>query len=345
MIGYRFAKFDPMTYVLHYRKGRIVREGKGLSFWYYQPNSSIVAIPLSSVDVPFIFEESTSDYQKITIQGQLSFRVSDPERLAELLDFTVNGQGKYRTDDPLQLPQRLVNEAQSSLAAGMEELGLRDSLRAHQQMETWIRDGLTLSEGVQLLGLSILNVNVLSIRPQPDMARTLEAETRELLLQEADEAIYARRRFSVEQERSIKETELNTEIAVEEKKKAIAAKKMEAQLEEAAKKRELREMAINADVSVERQRRELVEIKTTNAKSLADAEAYRLEKSLVHFADMDWRKIAILQGHSDPQQFLAIALTELAENLPEIGTINIAPDWADKLQHILQVGPGQNQRT
>ena len=49
----------------------------------------------------------------------------------------------------------------------------------------------------------------------------------EALQQEADEAIYARRKFAVEQERTIKETELNTEVAVEEKQKQIAQKKME----------------------------------------------------------------------------------------------------------------------
>ena len=49
----------------------------------------------------------------------------------------------------------------------------------------------------------------------------LEAETREKILKESDDAIYLRRNSSVEQERKIKENELNTEIAVENKKKQI----------------------------------------------------------------------------------------------------------------------------
>ena len=59
------------------------------------------------------------------------------------------------------------------------------------------------------------------------MARALEAQTRESLQKEADQAVYERRNFAVEQERIIKESELNTEIAVEEKQKQIVEKKME----------------------------------------------------------------------------------------------------------------------
>ena len=42
---------------------------------------------------------------------------------------------------------------------------------------------------------------------------------------------YERRNFAVEQERKIKESELNTEIAVEEKQKQIDEKRMEADVQ------------------------------------------------------------------------------------------------------------------
>ena len=46
-------------------------------------------------------------------------------------------------------------------------------------------------------------------------------------------------KFAVEQERTIKESELNTEIAVEEKKKQIAEKKMEAEVQKAENNRKV----------------------------------------------------------------------------------------------------------
>ena len=90
MLGIRFIRFDAMTYVIHYKKGEIVREGRSLSFWYFAPNSSIVAIPIGSDDAPFIFEETTADFQTVTVQGQITYKIQDPKQLADLLDFTVD---------------------------------------------------------------------------------------------------------------------------------------------------------------------------------------------------------------------------------------------------------------
>jgi hypothetical protein len=58
------------------------------------------------------------------------------------------------------------------------------------------------------------------------------------LQQEADQAIYERRNFAVEQERKIKETELNTELQLRKKTKQITEKKMESEVIKAENDRE-----------------------------------------------------------------------------------------------------------
>jgi len=108
-----FMKVPPTTYVLQYKHGQIKREGAGLSFIYYAPTSTIVAIPLASADVPFVFQESTGDFQNVTIQGQLTYRVADPKRLASVLDFSVDSRRAYYSEDPRKLPERLVHTLQS----------------------------------------------------------------------------------------------------------------------------------------------------------------------------------------------------------------------------------------
>ena len=85
MFGLRFGKVQPTTYLLQYRRGKVVREGLGLSFFYYGPTSSLVAVPVASTDAPFIFQETTADFQTVTVQGQVTYRVSEPKRLASLL--------------------------------------------------------------------------------------------------------------------------------------------------------------------------------------------------------------------------------------------------------------------
>src|SRR5574338_244260 len=107
-----FMKARPTTYVIHYRNGSVMREGAGLSFLYYAPTSSIVAIPVGSADLPFVFTELTSDFQTITIQGQVTYQVTDPRRLAGVLDFSLDRRGHHASDDPPKLGERLVNAAQ-----------------------------------------------------------------------------------------------------------------------------------------------------------------------------------------------------------------------------------------
>ena len=94
MFGIRFIKVQPTTYLLQYRRGKIVREGVGLSFFYYGPTTSLVAVPVASIDTPFIFQETTGDFQTVTIQGQVTHRVSEPKRLAGLLNYTLARDGE-----------------------------------------------------------------------------------------------------------------------------------------------------------------------------------------------------------------------------------------------------------
>src|SRR5438552_9567301 len=106
MLGIKYVKVPPTTHVIQFRRGRVVKSGAGLSFFYYAPTSVIVEVPVVSTDVPFVFNEVTADYQDATIQGQLTFRVVDPNRLAALLDFSIGQSGRYRSDDPTKLNDR-----------------------------------------------------------------------------------------------------------------------------------------------------------------------------------------------------------------------------------------------
>lgn len=69
MFGLRFVKTPPTTYLLQFKRGTVVREGAGLAFFYYAPTSSLVGVPVGSMDAPFIFQEVTADFQEVTIQG------------------------------------------------------------------------------------------------------------------------------------------------------------------------------------------------------------------------------------------------------------------------------------
>ncbi len=180
-----FIKVPPTTYVLHYQNGKIRREGAGLSFFYWAPTSTIVAVPLASADVPFVFQETTSDFQSVTIQGQLTYRVADPKRLASLLDFTLDKRSSSYFQDPSgdrsKLPERLVHALQTLTRAIAQRLTLKDMLVSSDSLVAEALQKLKASEAVSTLGLEILTLSIISVKPTPETSRALEAEAREAL--------------------------------------------------------------------------------------------------------------------------------------------------------------------
>lgn len=311
---FSFAKFGPTDYVIHFRQGHIRREGRGLSFFYWVPTSSIVSIPVGSSDLPFVFQLLTGDFQNVTVQGQLTYRVVEPRKLADLLNFTINVGGQHVSDDPQKLGQRLINEAQSAAAAAVANQNLRDALRSAEAIGNAIMAGLRESHSVQMLGVEPVRVSVVAVTPTPEMSRALEAEARERLQQEADMAIYARRNNAVAEERKIKESELNTEIAVEEKK------------------RQIRETQTQADIAIEERRKTLVDLQAENERKSAETKAYALEAMLKPIGAIEWEKLAVLGGAgTDARVTIAHAFRQLASNAERIGTLNVTPDLLQSL--------------
>jgi len=309
-----FMKVPPTTYVLQFKRGKVKREGVGLAFIYSVPTSTIVAIPVASADVPFVFQEATSDFQSVTLQGQLTYRVTDPKRLATLLDFSVDKRRAYCSDDPRKLPERLVHTMQTLTRAVTQRLPLRDVLVSSDAIVEEVLAKLKASQSVTTLGIEILGLSLLGIEPTPETARALEADAREALQQRADEAIYARRNAAVEQERLIKESELNTEIAVE------------------TKKRQIRETQMAAEIAVEQQRAQLIDRRVENERKDADSRAYVITETLKPLRDLDWKTLMMLGGKgADPKAMIAMAFQEMAGNAQKIGELNISPDLLKSL--------------
>ena len=281
--------------------------------------------------MPFIFNETTKDYQTITIQGQITYKIGNPKQLADVLDFTVNENGVYKKDDTEKLNQTIVNEAQTATSSFIHQLGLKEAIRSAKSVEKNITEGLLNSTAIKLLGIEILSINILAIKATPEMERALETETRENLQQEADQAIYARRNFAVEQERKIKESELNTEIAIEEKNKQIAEKQAETEVQKAENELKLREMKVQADIAIENQRKVLLEQKTANERKEADAQGYVLETTLKPYKNLDWKILTALNNNTDPKFNISLAFRELAENAGKIGNLNISPELLENL--------------
>lgn len=314
MFGLQYFKSSPTTYVVQYVNGKARREGTGLSFFYFAPSTTLIKIPVGSMDVPFIFNVHTSDFQALSVQGHLTYRVHDPKKLSNLLDYSINTDGNYRSEDPDKLPMRITQAAQNTIRAEVQRRPLRTALvdvdSVANQGETELRRSPTL----EALGLELLGFVVLAIKPQPETAKALETEARERLLREADDAIYLRRNNAVEQERTIKENELNTEVAIQ------------------TKQRQIEETRLAGQIALEEQRRQLVETEATNSKVRADAQAYAVEATIRPLTNLDPKSLQILSASSvDPRLMVAMAFQEIAANATKVGNLNISPDLLDSL--------------
>ncbi len=339
MFGFRFIKVPPTHFVIHYSKGVLKRSGTGLAFWYFSPYATLVSIPVASTEGPFIFEEATGDFQTVTVQGSVTYQVSEPEKLAKLLDFTLRPAGDgYRTEDPEKLPQRVLNtvkvlakaELQSRklqdalqpvsgwglCLVELQSRKLQDALQGSEAISAAVRAGLKGSAELQALGLTVIGFSILAIKPTPETARALEAETRESLLKRADDATNARRNAAVEAERMIRENELRTEEVVQQKQQ------------------ELREQEMAGKIRMEEQNKALVALSAENARAESDAKAYGVKALFEALAGADPKLLqAVASSGMSPEQLISQAFQDLAGRADKIGQLNITPDLLQNLLH------------
>jgi hypothetical protein len=290
MINIGYFKGQPTEYILRYSGGRLVREGAGLAFFYFKHNTQVVAVPTTSMDGSFVFNEVTNNFQAVTIQGQFTYRIHEPRRAASLLNFRIDpGTHTYASDDPDRLVQRITNIVQMETRGELQKLTLEEALGRYETVaatvQRRVKDGALLDP----LGLELLSVYFVAAKPTPEVAKALEADYRETLLRKADEAIYARRASAVEEERKIKENELNTEI------------------------------------TLEQQRQRLIELQGANALREAEHRGQSLEKEAEFRARANERELAVYRTF-EPRALLALSLNELGRNAGRVGNLTITSE-------------------
>jgi regulator of protease activity HflC (stomatin/prohibitin superfamily) len=350
MLGIRFIKTRPIDFIIHFQSGKIKKQGAGLGFFYFSPSSTLVIVPADTRDAPFIFQEITKDYQEISIQGQVTYRVKDPIRLASLLDFTIDSNGRYMGDGVEKLNLRITNLIQVAVREKFQSLELTEALTTAAELYKPVLDRLKSSSTLVELGIDVLDFNILKISPSPEMARALESTTRESFLRQSDEAVFSRRNFAVEQERMIKENELQTQIAIEEKNRTILETKMNAEISvqekqklvEVAKmeshqavenkKLEIEKMKLDSKIEQEQKRSELVASQAKNMIEFAKAKGQSLSQEIAPLKELPSDVLEVLAlNQMDSSQLISRAFRDLAKNSEKIGNLNISPDLLSQL--------------
>ena len=340
MLGIRFIKSQPTVHLMQFRGGRLVREGAGQSFYYYAPTSTLVAVPVASQDRPFILELVTADFQSVTVQGQVTYRICDPRRTAAMMDFALASDGQsYVSQDPTRLGDRVAMQLEVIIQQAVQALELKQALRASAAIARSAERELAAQPEITALGLEVLGVSIMAVKPTPDIARALEAEARESNLKAADDAVYLRRMSAVEKERAIRQNELDTDIAVEQKKREIQETKMQARATQMRKENELRTEQMTADVELESQRKAFVDGQAANSRTLAEAEAHRVAAVMKALDGADPHTVqALAASGMQPGQLIAQAFGGIAERAGSIGQFNMTPDLLQSLVRPARTG-------
>ncbi|MDH3352427.1 MAG: SPFH domain-containing protein [Gammaproteobacteria bacterium] len=246
-----YYKGEPNTYVLCHRNGKLVQHGVGINFFYLPATTSIAAVPLASRESLFIFNETTANFQEVSIQGSLTYRLTEPLELAKRLDFTIAPKTHdYKSDDPQQLEQRVVNSVQAHTRSEVSRRSLEDALSEVKDLASIVFAKVAEAPELRSIGIELEGLHFTAVKATPEMQKALEADYRESLHKRADQAIYDRRKSAVDEERKIRESEMNT------------------------------------DVELENRRKDLVDMQAENSLTLAEAEAKADELKLAPYGEL-----------------------------------------------------------
>jgi regulator of protease activity HflC (stomatin/prohibitin superfamily) len=324
----RHLRADASSHVLCWRAGRLAASGRGLALWFLPLSTSIAEVPLDQREQSFLFHARSTDFQDVTTQGTLTYRIVDPEAVAGSIDFTLDlATGGWVRDPVESLATVLTNLAQREAWAYVAATPVRAILaEGPTELRRRIEAALSQDAALAAMGVAVTSVAIQFVRPEPETERALEAPVRERIQQEADEAAFARRALAVEKERAIQENELQNRIELARRNEQLIAQEGANERRLATEKAESKRIGAEGEAQ--------------RTRVLGEAEAERLRAVEGARVGLEREKVGVYQDLS-PQILLALAAQQLAGKLEHIAIehLTIAPDaLGPMLQSLLGAG-------
>lgn len=108
--GWRHLRSAPTAHVRHHRRGKLVHDGPGLSFWYRALTAALCEIPVDDREESMAFHARTADFQDVTVQATVTYRIGEPSTAASRLDFSVDPDTGVWRGAPLEQISTLLTE-------------------------------------------------------------------------------------------------------------------------------------------------------------------------------------------------------------------------------------------
>jgi regulator of protease activity HflC (stomatin/prohibitin superfamily) len=331
---YRHLRAEPNQCVLHYRNGRLARSGAGLAYWFLPLSAAVAQVPVEDVQTTFVLHERSSDVQEITVQVTLTYRIADPLKAAQRVNFSISlGSGAW-IEQPLQRLNSLwANWSRHPVRARLIEMDVVDIVRTGADVtREALEEALRGNSAIEEMGLTLVSVQIDQVAPTPELEKALQTPTREEIQQKADEATFQRRALAVEKERAIKENELQTEIELARRQEELirqeGANRMLDMQQEAERQRFETEAQVERDALS-------AQGKADRMRLIAGAEAQAKQQLLAVETEAEARKVEIWRD-APPAVSFGLAAQRFADKVETINHLNLTPDLlGDALQRLL----------
>lgn len=322
----RHLRGSGTTHVEQIRDGRTVRAGVGASFWFRPLSAVLNEVPVDDRELPLLFHGRTADFQDVTVQATITYRMASPATAAGRIDFSIDpDSGQWRGTPLDQVAALLTESAQQYVIDLLATLTLTEALAGGVgPLRGVIADGLAGDARLTQTGIEVVGVRVVALRPEPEVEKALRTPTREQVQQDADKATFERRAVAVERERAIGENELQTQIELARREEQLVAQRG------ANARRQAEEHAAADAVATESEARRTVALAEANAAGTRLAGTAQGEAEAARVAAYADVSEAVLT---------ALALKELAANLPRIDTLVLSPDLLSSV--LAQLGAGR----
>lgn len=322
----RHLRSDTSSHVLHYKGEKLVRSGRGVSFWFLPLSSSVAEIPVDDREVSLIVHGRSSDYQDVAVQGVVTYRVVDPRIVSQRVDFTIDLVTGAHTKQPLEkiallLAQMSHQHAWTYIATTPVKTILAEGhARIREAVETALREDTSIHD----MGIEIVSVRVSSVAPTPELEKALEAPTREHIQQVSDEAAFARRAMAVDKERAIQENALKNQIELAKREEELIGQRGANTRQEATEKAEAERIGAAAAA----------------ARAEIEGEAKASSIRMVEGARVDVERARIETFQNLPTSvMMGMAAQELAGKLRSIDHLNIGEGaLGPMLQQLIEAG-------
>jgi regulator of protease activity HflC (stomatin/prohibitin superfamily) len=247
------------------------------------------------------------------VNGVITYRVKDPERLAARVDFSVDTKkGTYNKEPLDKLALAVTQLAQQLATTFLNRTPLRTALeQGVEVIRASIQEGLATDPTIAGLGLEIVGTRVSGVAPTSELEKALQMPARERIQQSADEATFARRALAVEKERAIKENELSSEIELAKREETLIAQRGQNEKKRAIEAAESKR--IEAEASA----------KNIKTNAGAQAESIRVLEDAKVAAE---RERMDIYRDLPPAALLGLAAREMAGKLQSIEHLNLSPD-------------------